>query len=61
MLRGAQVAEVHVKAFVSRRRDPVTKREVVLKTAAQLFLEKSFGHTSLNDVARRLNITEPLL
>ena len=49
------------KAFADRRRDPATKREAVLKTAAQLFLEKSFGRTSMNDVAERLNITKPAL
>ena len=49
------------KAFASRRRDPETKREAVLKTAAQLFLEKSYGRTSMNDVADRLNITKPAL
>ena len=32
-----------------------------MKTAAQLFLEKSYGRTSLNDVAERLNITKPAL
>jgi AcrR family transcriptional regulator len=51
----------HWKAFASRRRDPETKREAVLKTAAQLFLEKSYGRTSMNDVADRLNITKPAL
>ncbi len=51
----------HRKAFASRRRDPETKREAVLQTAAQLFLEKSYGRTSLNDVADRLNITKPAL
>src|SRR5215467_1522080 len=51
----------HWKAFASRRRDPETKREAVLQTAAQLFLEKSYGRTSLNDVAERLNITKPAL
>ena len=51
----------HRKAFASRRRDPASKREAVLKTAAQLFLEKSYGRTSLNDVAERLNITKPAL
>lgn len=49
------------KAFASRRHDPETKREAVLKTAAQLFLEKSYGRTSLNDVAERLSITKPAL
>ncbi len=61
ILRGASVTEVHGKAFASRRIDPVTKREVVLKTAAHLFLEKNYGHTSLIDVARRLNTTYPSL
>jgi AcrR family transcriptional regulator len=51
----------HWKAFASRRRDPATKREAVLKTAAELFLEKSYGRTSMNDVADRLNITKPAL
>jgi AcrR family transcriptional regulator len=51
----------HWKAFTDRRRDPATKREAVLKTAAQLFLEKSYGRTSLNDVAERLKITKPAL
>ena len=50
----------HWKAFASRRRDPETKREAVLQTAAQLFLEKSYSRTSLNDVAERLNITRIL-
>jgi AcrR family transcriptional regulator len=61
MPKDAAVAPAHRKAFASRRRDPVTKREAVLKTAAQLFLEKSYGRTSLNDVAERLNITKPAL
>jgi len=48
-------------AFASRRRDPETKRDAVLQTAAHLFLEKSYGRTSLNDVAERLSITKPAL
>ena len=51
----------HRQAFASRRRDPVSKREAVLQTAAQLFLEKSYGRTSMNDVAQRLKITKPAL
>jgi AcrR family transcriptional regulator len=51
----------HHKAFANRRRDPASKREAVLKTAAQLFLEKSYGRTSMNDVADRLRITKPTL
>jgi AcrR family transcriptional regulator len=50
-----------VKAFANRRRDPATKREAVLKTAAGLFIEKSYGRASLNDVAERLHITKPAL
>ncbi len=54
-------ARPHWKAFANRRRDPATKREAVLHTAAQLFLEKSYARTALNDVAERLNITKPAL
>jgi AcrR family transcriptional regulator len=61
MPRNGAVLPSHREAFASRRRDPATKREAVLKTAAQLFLEKSYGRTSLNDVADRLNITKPAL
>lgn len=32
-----------------------------MQTAAHLFLEKSYGRTSMNDVADRLNITKPAL
>ena len=49
------------EAFADRRREPGAKREAVLKTAAQLFLEKSYGRTSMNYVAERLNVTKPAL
>ena len=61
MPKDASVSTSLRKAFADRRRDPATKREAVLKTAAQLFLEKSYGRTSMNDVADRLNITKPAL
>jgi AcrR family transcriptional regulator len=61
LMRQTDLAKPQRRAFANRRRDPVTKREAVLKTAAQLFLEKSYGRTSLNDVAKRLNITKPAL
>jgi AcrR family transcriptional regulator len=61
MLKDGSVTPTHRKAFASRRRDPETKREAVLQTAAQLFLEKSYSRTSLNDVAERLHITKPAL
>ena len=51
----------HLQAFANRRRDPATKREAVLKTAAELFIEKSYGRASMNDVAERLKITKPAL
>jgi AcrR family transcriptional regulator len=61
MPKDASVSPSPRKAFADRRRDPATKREAVLKTAAELFLEKSYGRTSMNDVAERLNITKPAL
>ncbi|MBV8730837.1 MAG: helix-turn-helix transcriptional regulator, partial [Acidobacteriia bacterium] len=60
-MKQATAAAPHSKAFADRRRDPATKREAVLKMAAQLFLEKSYARTSLNDVADRLKITKPAL
>ena len=47
--------------FESRRRARDEKREAVLRTAVQLFLEKGYHHATLNDVAERLNITKPAL
>jgi len=61
MRKDAVLPSTHWKAFADRRRDPDSKREAVLQTAAQLFLEKSYGRTSMNDVAARLNITKPAL
>lgn len=61
MLKDAASRSLHGKAFASRRRDRATKREAVLAIAAQLFLEKSYTRTSMNDVAERLHITKPAL
>ncbi len=61
MPKDTALLPTHVAAFANRRRDPGTKREAVLKTAAELFLEKSYGRTSMNDVAQRLSITKPAL
>jgi AcrR family transcriptional regulator len=61
MPKDGTVSAPHWKAFSDRRRDPATKREAVLKTAAQLFLEKSYARASMNDVADRLKITKPAL
>jgi AcrR family transcriptional regulator len=59
--KNGSLSRPHWKAFADRRRDPATKREAVLKTAAELFLEKGYGRTCLNDVAERLKITKPAL
>ena len=61
MVKHATPSRSPWEAFADRRRDPATKRDAVLKTAAQLFLEKSYGRTSMNDVAGRLKITKPAL
>jgi len=47
--------------FESRRRARDEKREAVLRTAVQLFLEQGYHRATLNDVAERLNITKPAL
>jgi len=47
--------------FRSRRRARDEKREAVLRTAVQLFLEQGYHRATLNEVAERLNITKPAL
>jgi AcrR family transcriptional regulator len=47
--------------FESRRRARDEKKEAVLRTAVQLFLEQGYQRATLNDVAERLNITKPAL
>lgn len=47
--------------FDSRRRARDEKREAVLRTAVQLFLEQGYHRATLNEVAERLNITKPAL
>jgi AcrR family transcriptional regulator len=47
--------------FETRRRNRDVKREAVLRTAAQMFLDRGYQKTTLNDVADRLNITKPAL
>jgi AcrR family transcriptional regulator len=47
--------------FESRRRARDAKREAVLRTAVQLFLEQGYHRATLNEVAERLNITKPAL
>lgn len=45
----------------SRNEEREVKREAVLRTAAQLFNEKGFHATSLDEVAERLHVTKPTL
>jgi AcrR family transcriptional regulator len=50
------------KAFrVREQRSLEVKRDAVLQTAAQLFLEKGYHKTSMSELAARLNITKPAL
>ena len=42
-----------------RKREREVKREAVLRVAAQLFNEKGFHATSLDEVAERLHVTKP--
>jgi AcrR family transcriptional regulator len=51
----------HRRLFADRRRNPDGKRGAVLYTAVRMFLERSYGRTSMNDVALQLNITKPAL
>lgn len=44
-----------------REREREIKREAVLRTAAQLFNEKGYHATSLDEVAERLHVTKPTL
>ena len=50
-----------LKAFADRRRDPDGKREAILRTSVQLFLEHGYGLTAMNDIADSLEITKPAL
>jgi AcrR family transcriptional regulator len=50
------------KAFrVREQRNLDIKRDAVLQTAAQLFLETGYRKTSMSQLAARLNITKPAL
>lgn len=49
------------RAFEVRQRKPELKKEMLLKTAAHLFLERGFRQTSMNDLAKLLGISKPAL
>ena len=61
MKRDSILSDPHWKAFSDRRRDPDAKREAILRTAVQLFLDRSYAGTALNDIAEQLQITKPAL
>ncbi len=54
-------ALAYLAAFADRRRDPSGKKEAVLQTAVQMFIEKGYRQTSFDDVAKKLKITKPAL
>lgn len=49
------------KRLEDRQQDRVVKRRAVLRTAAQLFLERGSHRVSMNEIAEQLNITKPAL
>ena len=54
-------ALAYLAAFADRRRNPNGKKEAVLQTSVQMFIEKGYRQTSLDDVAKKLKITKPAL
>ena len=60
--RSADTGEVSPWVPSSKRaQQREAKRNAVLSTAAQLFNEKGFHATSLDDIAARLHVTKPTL
>ncbi len=57
----AQDAASPWKPAVARAREREAKRQAVLQTAAQLFNERGFHATSLDDIAERLHVSKPTL
>lgn len=47
--------------FESRRRARDEKRHAILRLALSMFLEEGYHRTTMNEIARRLNITKPAL
>jgi AcrR family transcriptional regulator len=58
---GAAAPESPWKKTRDIAKEREAKRDAVLRTAAQMFNEKGFHATSLDDVAERLHITKPTL
>jgi AcrR family transcriptional regulator len=61
MPRQSVSLQPHRRLFSDRKRNPDGKRGAVLHTAVRMFLERSYGRTSMDDVATQLNITKPAL
>jgi AcrR family transcriptional regulator len=61
MPRQSATLEPHRRLFADRKRNPDGKRVAVLHTAVRMFLEHSYGRTSMDDIATQLNITKPAL
>ncbi len=61
MPRQSVALQPHRRLFTDRKRNPDGKRGAVLHTAVRMFLERSYGRTSMDDVAMQLNITKPAL
>jgi AcrR family transcriptional regulator len=61
MSRQSVALQPHRRLFTDRKRNPDGKRGAVLHTAVRMFLERSYGRTSMDDVATQLNITKPAL
>jgi AcrR family transcriptional regulator len=61
MPRQSAALHPHRRLFADRKRNPDGKRVAVLHTAVRMFLERSYGRTSMDDVATQLNITKPAL
>jgi AcrR family transcriptional regulator len=61
MPRQSAALQPHRRLFADRKRNPDGKRVAVLHTAVRMFLERSYGRTSMDDVATQLNITKPAL
>jgi AcrR family transcriptional regulator len=61
MPRQSASLQPHRRLFADRKRNPDGKRVAVLHTAVRMFLERSYGRTSMDDVAMQLNITKPAL
>lgn len=48
-------------AFRTRRRDPLLKKDAVIRTSVELFLEVGYNRATLEEIAKRLNITKPAI